>query len=80
MYRAGPPTPAHKSACIAALGEPRDPELVKRSLAFALSDEVKTQDVLAFVRALSGNPKAKRELWATLKRERDPLVKRFAGE
>lgn len=78
IYRS-PPTPAHKSACIAALGEVRDPELLRRTMEFVLGKEVKTQDVRNCFSAIAGNSKARRALWELLKREYEPLVKRFAG-
>ena len=42
IYR-DPPTPSHKSACMVAMCATRDPELLKRTFVFALSDEVKNQ-------------------------------------
>lgn len=47
---------------------------------FVLSKEVKTQDVRNCFSAIAGNSKARRGLWELLKKEYDPLVKRFAGE
>lgn len=63
IYR-NPPTPSHKNSAIAAMCATRDPELLKRSFTFAMSDEVKSQDLYSFFASLANNPLSKRDMWA----------------
>lgn len=71
-------TPSHKSAAMSAMCATRDPELLKQTFAFAISDKVKSQDINTFFYGLSANPLAKRDVWTFFKGNYTPLMKRFA--
>ncbi|KAM0754815.1 hypothetical protein T439DRAFT_321862 [Meredithblackwellia eburnea MCA 4105] len=77
VYRKAP-TPAHKSAAIAALGSTEDESLLDRTLALILSSEVKTQDISAFLYSIGGNP-LRRKLWSFFKEHYHEFITRFKG-
>lgn len=65
---------------MAALCATRDPELLKRTFAFALSSEVKNQDLSAFFSGLAANPLSKRDQWAFFQENYTEVARRFKGE
>ncbi|KAN0060302.1 Aminopeptidase 2 mitochondrial [Thecaphora frezii] len=78
VYRK-PETPTHKIAAMLALGTSQDEALLKRTIDFLFSGEVKEQDFMYFFAALSANPKGRRLIWEATKARFDELSKRFAG-
>ena len=78
IYRA-PPTPSHKIAAMGALCATRDPELLKRTFDFVLTDEVKNQDLSSFFSGLAANPLSKRDMWAFFQVNYDEITRRFKG-
>ena len=78
VYRA-PPTPAHKTSAMVALGTTQDAALIQRTIEFVFSGQVKTQDFMYFFMSLSSNPRSRRTLWETVKTRFDDLVKTFEG-
>lgn len=65
---------------MSALCATRDPELLARTFAFMVTDEVKMQDLAYFFSGLSSNPMAKRNLWAAFKANYPEISKKFKGE
>lgn len=78
IYRS-PPTPAHKTSAMIALGNAQDTALLQRTFDFLFSGHVKTQDFMYFFASLSSNPRSRRTLWETVKARFDELVKSFEG-
>lgn len=71
------PTPQESRRLLMALADFRDPELVERTLALVLSDEVGTQDVAILLVRLFGNPAGREPAWAFLKRRWPALRRRL---
>lgn len=79
MYRK-PPTPTHKIAALLALGATKDEELIKRTFEWVFnSDEIKTQDFMYPIMALSNNATTRRQLRTFVAERHAALVKRFEG-
>lgn len=79
LYRK-PPTPTHKIAALMALGTTRDPTLIQRTFDWVFKgDEVKTQDFMYPILALSSNVATRRQLRSTVEEHHAALVKRFEG-
>ncbi|EPQ29163.1 uncharacterized protein PFL1_03450 [Pseudozyma flocculosa PF-1] len=78
VYRK-PETPSHKIAAMFALCFTQDEALLKRTIEFPFSGEVKEQDFMYFFSALSANPKGRRAMWESTKAKYDELSRRFAG-
>lgn len=64
---------------MSAMCATRDPALLKRTFAFAISDKVKSQDINSFFYGLSANPLAKRDVWTFFKEQYPSLITRFAA-
>lgn len=62
-----------------ALCATRDPELLKRTFDFVLTDEVKNQDLSSFFSGLAANPLSKRDMWAFFQVNYDEITRRFKG-
>ena len=60
-----------------ALGEFREPALVKRTLALCLTDTILTQDVAILLTRMFGNRAAREETWAFLQARWPKLVRRL---
>lgn len=69
--------PSQKINAIAALTRAEDPALIDQTLAMIATPDVKDQDVLIFLGALSANASARRALSAWFKTEYAALFKRF---
>ncbi|CAO1632621.1 unnamed protein product [Parajaminaea phylloscopi] len=79
LYRKAP-TPTHKIAALLALGATKDEELIKRTFEWVFDgDEVKTQDYMYPIMALSSNVATRRQLRDTVLERHAALVKRFEG-
>lgn len=79
VYR-NPSTPSHKNAALMALGYTQDEKLLQRTMDWAFtSEEVKNQDFMYPVMALSTNIKSRRSLLGRMQKDHDSLVKRFEG-
>lgn len=74
-----PPTPAHKTAALMALGSTQVPSLIERTLAMVFSGGVKAQDFSYVYSALSSNVKSRRALWEATKMHFDTLMRLFDG-
>lgn len=78
IYRS-PPTPSHKVASMYGMCASEDTELLRRTVDFLYSGNVKEQDFLHYFRCMSARPKARRVLWQATKDKFDQLAERFAG-
>jgi aminopeptidase 2 len=78
IYRK-PPTPQHKTACMYGFCASRDPDLIRQTIEFMHSDEVKTQDLMYFFGGLASNRYARRQIWHDLQKGLADLVARFQG-
>ncbi|GAA5820392.1 hypothetical protein JCM11491_005473, partial [Sporobolomyces phaffii] len=78
VYRK-PATPAHKLSAMSALCATEDPELLKKTFAMILSDDVKNQDIPYFFSGLRSNRVARRDLWTWFKANYDEVALRFKG-
>lgn len=79
LYRK-PPTPTHKIAALLALGATKDEKLIKRTFDWVFTgDEIKTQDYMYPILALSSNASTRRQLREAVQERHAELVKRFDG-
>jgi puromycin-sensitive aminopeptidase len=62
-----------------ALGSFRDPALVERALALALTDSVPTQDVVPLLARLLGNPAARERTWEFIRERWKDLSPRVSA-
>jgi aminopeptidase N len=65
-----------KRRFLLALGDFRNPKLIDKSLTFALTDAVATQDVAFLLMRLFANPAARERTWAFIRRRWDRIRKR----
>ena len=65
-----------KRRFLLALGDFRDEKLIDRTLTFALTDAVATQDVAFLLMRLFANPAARERTWAFMVRRWDRILKR----
>jgi puromycin-sensitive aminopeptidase len=70
-------TPQERRRFLMALGEFRDPGLVKRTLSLSLTDTVGTQDVAILLSRMLGNPAAGEQTWDFMKRRWAALTRRM---
>lgn len=68
-----------KMRLVRALGNFRDPKLLQKTLDFALSKEVRSQDTIFVISAVWVNPEGKYLAWKFVKKNWKILVDRFAG-
>ncbi|KAI9727836.1 MAG: Aminopeptidase 2 mitochondrial [Cirrosporium novae-zelandiae] len=66
-----------KNTALRALGRAEDPKLIKRTLEFALSPEVKSQDIYMPIGGLRSHPKGIEALWQALQENWETFTKRF---
>ncbi|KAF2663201.1 aminopeptidase [Microthyrium microscopicum] len=71
------PTSDERNDALRSLGHATDPELVQRTLALPLSDEVKGQDVYLPIAALRGSSASIEALWTWFTENWDAIVKRL---
>ncbi|CAJ0759686.1 17349_t:CDS:2, partial [Entrophospora sp. SA101] len=69
--------PDQKIIVLASLGSVVQPELIQRSLDFAISDEVKEQDIIYSFSGLQANRKSRRALWEFVKKNWDLDIESF---
>lgn len=60
-----------------ALGRAKSPELIQRTLALSLSDDVKAQDIYLPISALRTHPEGIQALWSWVKNNWSELEKRL---
>jgi puromycin-sensitive aminopeptidase len=70
-------TPQERRRFLMALGEFRDPDLVKRALSLSLTDAVGTQDVAILLSRMLGNRAAGEQTWDFIKRRWSTLRRRM---
>lgn len=75
--RKAAPTPLEARRLLMALGDFRARELVQRTLALNLTDEVSAQDVGILLAAMLGNPSASQATWEFFKRRFRTLRKKL---
>jgi puromycin-sensitive aminopeptidase len=68
-----------KVRCMRALGFASDPALLKKTLEFAVSDEVRSQDTVFVIASVSANPKGRDMAWEFVKENWDSLYERYSG-
>lgn len=66
-----------KVAALAALTATRDPALIRRTLDFSLSSEVRPQDIIYIFRSIAQNEAARRLTWEFMKSKWQELYKRY---
>lgn len=66
-----------KVAALAALAATRDPVLIRRTLEFSLSAEVRPQDIIYIFRSIAQNEVARRLTWEFVKVNWQELYKRY---
>ncbi|KKK27016.1 aminopeptidase [Aspergillus rambellii] len=71
------PTSDEKTTALRSLGTAEDPKLIQRSLALALGDEVKSQDIYMPLGGLRGHKAGVEARWAWLKDNWDAIYKRL---
>lgn len=71
------PTPGEQAQYLAALAFFEAPELRKRSLAYATSTDIRTQDAPSLIRHLMRRPSAADETWEHVKNNWDTIVRRL---
>ncbi len=67
-----------KVRCLRALGHARDPELLARTLEFALSPHVRSQDAICAIIEVAHNPQGRDMAWQFLKHNWEELCQRYA--
>jgi puromycin-sensitive aminopeptidase len=72
-------TPQERTRFEMALASFRDPALVERTLALALSDDVPTQDVVPLLCRLLGNPDARERTWEFIRERWADVSPRVSG-
>lgn len=70
-------TSDERNSALRSLGRAKDPELIQRSLKFAVSPDVKGQDIYLPVSALRSHPEGCAALWEWVKENWDDLVRRL---
>jgi len=70
-------TSDERNSALRSLGRAKSPELIQRSLAMALSDEVKGQDIYLPISALRSHPEGCHALWAWVKDNWEELERRL---
>ncbi|MEW6440418.1 MAG: M1 family metallopeptidase [bacterium] len=68
-----------KVRCLRALGCTQDPELIRRTLAFALSAEVKPQDAVFPIASVASNPGGMEAAWHFLMDRWSELLERYGN-
>ncbi|KAJ5681936.1 uncharacterized protein N7477_001876 [Penicillium maclennaniae] len=71
------PTSDEKTTALRCLGTAENPELIKRTLGLATSDEVKNQDIYMPLGGLRNHPAGIEARWAWLKENWDEIFKRL---
>ena len=72
-------TQEERSRLLAALAGFQDVQLLERTLAFALTEEVRLQDITAPVSRLAANPAGQALVWPWLQQHWDGIEERFGG-
>ncbi|KAG0197094.1 Aminopeptidase 2 mitochondrial [Mortierella sp. GBA30] len=72
--------PAEKVVALSVLGYGNSTELVRRTLAFAMSPEVRTQDILSAIATLRSSVVGRAELWNFMRHHWDVLYERHFGD
>ncbi|KAH7185905.1 peptidase family M1-domain-containing protein [Fusarium flagelliforme] len=68
---------SERNTALRSLGFAKDPELIKRTLAYTLSDNVKTQDIYMPLAGLRAHKEGVLALWGWVKENWDVLTKRL---
>ncbi|KAH7131928.1 peptidase family M1-domain-containing protein [Dendryphion nanum] len=71
------PTSDERNTALRSLGRAKDPELIKRTLAMALSDDVKGQDIYLPLSSLRTHPEGIEVLWSWVQENWTELEKRL---
>lgn len=71
--------PDQKIASLAALGTTLDPALIQKTLDFAISNEVRNQDIIYVYGSVGANHKARKLLWQFTKAHWGLLEERYAS-
>ncbi|KAF9383414.1 hypothetical protein CPB97_006477 [Podila verticillata] len=72
--------PAEKVVALSVLGYGQSVELVRRTLAFAMSSEVRTQDILTAIATLRSSVIGRAELWNFMRHHWDILYERHCDD
>lgn len=72
--------PAEKVVALSVLGYGQSLELVRRTLAFAMSSEVRTQDILTAIATLRSSVIGRAELWNFMRHHWDILYERHCDD
>lgn len=72
--------PGEKMVALTVLGYGSSPELVHRTVSFAVSPEVRSQDILTAVATLRSSVLGRAELWNFMRRYWDVLHERHCGD
>ncbi|KAF9949606.1 hypothetical protein BGZ70_001700 [Mortierella alpina] len=72
--------PDEKVVALTVLGYGHTPELIQRTLAFAMSPEVRTQDILTAIATLRSSVSGRAELWNFMRYHWDILVERHCDD
>ncbi|KAF9563263.1 hypothetical protein EC968_004960 [Mortierella alpina] len=72
--------PDEKVVALTVLGYGHTPELINRTLAFAMSPEVRTQDILTAISTLRSSVSGRAELWNFMRHHWDILVERHCDD
>ncbi|KAI7822147.1 lysine aminopeptidase ApsA [Gamsiella multidivaricata] len=72
--------PGEKVVALTVLGYGHSPELIHRTLAFAMSPEVRTQDILTAIATLRSSVLGRAELWGFMRRNWDVLYERHCDD
>jgi puromycin-sensitive aminopeptidase len=78
LYRTSA-SPTDRAQILSALGSARDSEKLRRALEFAVSGEVRTQDLMYCFSAASVNPAGRRLVWDFVAQRWDDLAARHEG-
>ncbi|CAI2170148.1 17754_t:CDS:10 [Funneliformis geosporum] len=70
-------TADQKLEALSGLGFAQRDDLIQRALQFAISEEVKNQDVISAFASLQSNPKSRRQLWNFVKDNWDLIHERY---
>ncbi|KAL6057849.1 Aminopeptidase [Balamuthia mandrillaris] len=68
-----------KERCMRSLGSASDPYLLKKTLEFAISNEVKSQDTVFVIGGVAANPAGRDMAWEFVQEHWDELYSRFSG-
>ncbi|KAG0208512.1 Aminopeptidase 2 mitochondrial [Mortierella sp. GBA30] len=72
--------PDEKMVALTVLGYGHTPELIRRTLAFAMSPEVRTQDILTAIATLRSSVSGRAELWDFMRHHWDVLFERHCDD